>query len=290
MTKTVLLVVWFCRGGRSSRLDGHISNFGELVRYSSRSLLFGDGTYLESNCDSRLTIPFLTAVFSLPLLVLLSSDFLSGSRRWGGHLSISEECITTGTLTAPSLYCVFADLPQFLNTLNLGELVFPPHTAMCWICGTTTGSCTTLSSTIGKLNNSTSQTSVSVSSVVFIWLLFVCVSPSVLFHQSHTSSSLFNPLLIFFQWICFYSKKIARVHPRRPSDWAISFLKFFAQALLDISLGLSWQLLMCSSQMTRAAVTQSASLLVSSSMSLSCFSTNFVFSGSILFWSSTQTI
>ena len=43
---------------------------------------------------------------------------------------------------------------------KFGELVVKSHTAMYWMCGTTTGSCTTLSSTIGKLNNSTSQTSV----------------------------------------------------------------------------------------------------------------------------------
>ena len=40
----------------------------------------------------------------------------------------------------------------------LRELVFPSQTAMYWICGITTGSCITLSSTIGKLNNSISQT------------------------------------------------------------------------------------------------------------------------------------
>ena len=48
---------------------------------------------------------------------------------------------------------------------------------------------------------------------------------------------------------------------------------------------------MCSSQMTRAAVTLSSSLLVFSSMSLSCISTTFCFSSTIFFlWSSTQTI
>ena len=47
---------------------------------------------------------------------------------------------------------------------------------------------------------------------------------------------------------------------------------------------------MCSSQMTRAAVTLSASLFVSSSKPLSCLSTNFRFSSTIFLWSSTQTI
>ena len=47
---------------------------------------------------------------------------------------------------------------------------------------------------------------------------------------------------------------------------------------------------MCSSQMTRAAVTLSSSLLVFSSMSLSCISTTFHFSSTIFLWSSTQTI
>ena len=47
---------------------------------------------------------------------------------------------------------------------------------------------------------------------------------------------------------------------------------------------------MCSSQMTRAAVILSASLFVSSSKPLGCLSTNFCFSSTIFFWSSTQTI
>ena len=39
----------------------------------------------------------------------------------------------------------FSDSPQFLDTLNWGNLS-PWQTAMWWICGTTTSSCTTLSS------------------------------------------------------------------------------------------------------------------------------------------------
>ena len=35
-----------------------------------------------------------------------------------------------------------------------------------------------------------------------------CASFSVLFHQSHTSPSLFHPLLIFFQWIYIHSKTL----------------------------------------------------------------------------------
>ena len=45
------------------------------------------------------------------------------------------------------------------------------------------------------------------------------VSPSVLFHQSHTSSSLF------------YSQNIARVHPRRPCDLANSFFSIVGLVL-----------------------------------------------------------
>ena len=53
------------------------------------------------------------------------------------------------------------------------ELVFPSQTAMYWICGTTTGCCTTLRSTIGKLNNSISQTSV-LSRPYFSFGFFSC--------------------------------------------------------------------------------------------------------------------
>ena len=80
-----------------------------------------------------------------------------------------------------------------------------------------------------------------VSSVVFIWRLFVSVSPSVLFRQSHTSSSLPNPHLIFIPWIYFHSKGAStspqwsgKFFPLVSLDW------FFAQALSDTSLGFVW--------------------------------------------------
>ena len=54
-------------------------------------------------------------------------------------------------------------------------------------------------------------------------------------------------------------------------DW------FFAQPLLGTSLTPSWWSFMCSSSLTRAAVTLSATLLAYSSKSWSCLSTFFVF-------------
>ena len=61
-----------------------------------------------------------------------------------------------------------------------------------------------------------------VSSVVFIWLLFVFVSPSVLLHQFHTSSSLFfNPHLIFSQWISFHSKTLQGCIREKLRHWRV---------------------------------------------------------------------
>ena len=54
---------------------------------------------------------------------------------------------------------------------KFGELVFPSQTAMHW--STTTSSCTTLSSTMCKMNNSTSQTTVS-SRPLFSFGFFSC--------------------------------------------------------------------------------------------------------------------
>ena len=90
----------------------------------------------------------------------------------------------------PIVVLRFADPPQFLNTLNWKNLSFH-HTRKCtesvalrqvlappWAAPLVNW--TTRLSDFGL-----------VSSVVSIWLLFVFVSPSVFFHQSHTSSSTF---------------------------------------------------------------------------------------------------
>ena len=97
-------------------------------------------------------------------------------------------CITRKTLTTLSLHCAFSELPQFQNTLNRGNLSFHHKRQMYWICGTTTRSCTTLSSTIGKLNNSISQTSFGLFSCPFLHL---CSSITPTLHHivlTHTSS------------------------------------------------------------------------------------------------------
>ena len=84
-----------------------------------------------------------------------------------------------------------------------------------------------------------------------------------------------------FQWIYFHSETLQGCIHVALVIWQIRFLVsldwFFVQALLDISSNLVWQSLMYFSWMTRAAVTLSASLLVSSSKSLSCFSIIFCF-------------
>ena len=137
------------------------------------------------------------------------------------------------------------------HSILFRELVFPSQTAMYWICGTTTGSCTTLSNTIGELNNSISQTSVS-SRPYFSCGLFSCpffhlcssINPT-LHHLflTHTSS--------FFSESCSIPKRckgastslqwFGNFFPLVSLDW------FFAQALLDTSLSLSWCSFMCSS-------------------------------------------
>ena len=124
---------------------------------------------------------------------------------------------------------------------KLGEFVFPTHTAMHWICGTTTGSCTSLSSTIGKLNNSISQTSV----LSRPWLSFGFFSCSFLHPCFSINPTLHHRLFCnitrhLLSVNLFPHQNIARVHPRRPSHLADSFLKFFAQALLDMSSSNVW--------------------------------------------------
>ena len=131
------------------------------------------------------------------------------------------------------------------------ELVFPSHTAMYWICGIATSTCTTLSSTIGKLNNSISQTSV-LSRPCFSFGLFSCP----FLHQcSSINPTLHHLFLIhtpsFFSESCSIPKqcKGASTSPKRFGKFFfwVSLDWFFAQALLDTSLSLSWWSFMCSS-------------------------------------------
>ena len=60
-----------------------------------------------------------------------------------------------------------------------------------------------------------------VSSVIFIWLLFVSVSPSVLFDHSHTSSFRVNHAVIFFQRILFHSETLQGCIPLAPVVWQV---------------------------------------------------------------------
>ena len=168
----------------------------------------------------------------------------------------------------------------------LRELVFPSQTAMYWICGTTTRSCTTLSSTIGKLNNSISQTSFGLFSCPFLHPCssinptlhhIVLTTPSSSFSESVSIPKHCKGASTSLQWF-------GKFFPLVSLDW------FFAQALLGTSLTLSWWSFMCSSSLTRAAVTLSATLLAYFSKSWSCLSTYFCFSSTIFLGSSAQTI
>ena len=188
-------------------------------------------------------------------------------------------CITTKTfIDHPIVALRFSEHPQFQNTLNRGNLSFHhTHTAMYCICGTTTGSCTTLSSTIGKLNNSISQTSV-LSRPYFSFGLFSCpflhpcssISPT-LHHLVLTTASSFLSESISTPKHC----KGASTSPKRFGKFFpfVSLCQFFAQAMLHITLSFVCLSFMCSSLMTRTAVTLSATLLLYSSNFLSCLST-----------------
>ena len=146
---------------------------------------------------------------------------------WGTQSSFflmvgKSQCITTGTLTTPSLCCILQIIFHCFWTL--------------WIqrtCrGITHGNVLNLWHDDSFFFSAHEQDHVEndqldsshyglVSSVVFIWLLFVFVSFSVLFHQSHTSSSLFHPLLIFSQWIYFHSKTLQGCNHLVPVIWQI---------------------------------------------------------------------
>ena len=88
----------------------------------------------------------------------------------------------------------FADhFPQFLNTL---ELVVASHRAMYWICWTTTVLCTSLSSTMCTMTNSTHQTDFGVVSSLFSCCFFSCTflhpspwEPISISISNHASSS-----------------------------------------------------------------------------------------------------
>ena len=155
-------------------------------------------------------------------------------------------CITSKTLTTLSLHCAFSELPQFHNTLNRGNLSFHHKRQMYWICGTTTRSCTTLSSTIGKLNNSISQTSFGLFSCPFLHLCssitptfhhIVLTTPSSSFSESCSIPKRCKGASTSLQWFGKFTP-----HCR----WTGSSPKLcWAQALT-----LSWWSFMCSSSLT----------------------------------------
>ena len=162
---------------------------------------------------------------------------------------------------------------------ELGELVFPPHTAMyLYLWHHDSFSCTTLSSTIGKLNNSTSQTSVSsrpLFSLGFFSCAFLhpCSSINPTLHHlfsTHPSSS--------------FSESISTPkHCKGASTSSQSFEQFLSlssspKPSLDINLSLVMvvaHVLFADDESRGDSI--SSSLLVSSSKSLSCSFHNFLF-------------
>ena len=172
-------------------------------------------------------------------------------------------------------------LPQVLNTLNWETFVVASHTAMYWICGTTTVFCTSLSSTVCKMTNSTHQTPVlsrplltfGFSSCPF---LHPCSSINPTVHHlfsNHHSSSFSESISIPTHCNCASTSRqwFGKFFFVVSLDW------FFAQAMLDTG-HKAWALYgsrSCAPHWWREPRWQSASLLVSSSKSLSGLSTNF---------------
>ena len=200
-------------------------------------------------------------------------------------------CITRKTLTTLSLYCAFRNLDSCW-TLYIEGTCLSITNCNVLLCGTTTGSCTTLSSTVNWTTRFLRLRSCLVRIVhlaSFRVHFSICAVPSIqhfIISPTHSSS--------FFIESCPIPK-----HCKGAStslQWfgkfflLVSFDWFFAQALLGTSLSLSWWSFTCSSLLTRAAVTLSATLLACSSKSWSCLSANFCFSGTIFLGSSTQTI
>ena len=85
-----------------------------------------------------------------------------------------SQCITTGTLTTPSLYCIFADhLPLFLNTLNSENMSWH-HARQCTeSVALRQFSLVHMSRTMCKMTNSTHHTTVS-SRPLFSFWFFSC--------------------------------------------------------------------------------------------------------------------
>ena len=92
---------------------------------------------------------------------------------------------------------------------KLGELVFPPYTAMCWICGTTTVFLHHFEQHHWQIEQLDFSDFGLVSSVVFIWLLFVFVSPSVFPSITHFIISFQpTPHLLSVNLFLFQKKKL----------------------------------------------------------------------------------
>ena len=130
-------------------------------------------------------------------------------------------CITRKTLTTLSLYCAFRNLDSFW-TLYIEGTCLSITNCKC----TESVAPRQFSAHLFEQHHVQNEQLDSpdcglVSSVVFIQPLFVSVSPSLLLHHSHTSSSLSFPHLIFFQWIHFHSKTLQGCIHFAPVIWQI---------------------------------------------------------------------
>ena len=188
----------------------------------------------------------------------------------------------------PIVVLRFADLPQFLNTLNWKNLSFH-HTRKCTE-SVALGQVLALPWAAPLLNWTTRLSDFGlVSSVVSIRLLFVFVSPSVFFHQFHTSSSTFLQSTRHLLAVnLFPLRNIARVHPPRSSDLANSFLKYrWTGSSPKPCCMVVPHVLFADDESRGDSICQFVCFLFHV---IELYFDNFFFSSTIFLWSSTQTI
>ena len=186
----------------------------------------------------------------------------------------NNQCISPRTLITPSLYCILQGNLSFHDNQRCTESVAPRQlSAHRWAAP-----CAKWPTRLTRLRSCL---------VRCCHLASLRVRFSIFALPSSDTSSLFYSTTHLLSVILFHSKTLQGCIHVALVIWQIRFLVsldwFFAQAMCEIRLSLLWQSLMYFSWMTRAAVTLSSSLLVFSSMSLSCLSTSFLFSSTIFF-------
>ena len=191
----------------------------------------------------------------------------------------------------PIVVLRFSEPAQFLNTPNWGKLSF--HHRRQYIESVALRPAPLWAAQLVKLNNSTSQTTVS-SRPLFLFGFSSCtflhpcssINPTVHHLFSNHASSSFKESISF--------KNIARVHPRRPGDLANSFFSTVGLVPRPSHVGNAFQPCMA---VTHVLIVEDESR-GDSIFQFACFFFHvielsfhkFLFVARLSFWSSTQTI